>query len=261
MEMSEPAGNAPLPPLKMSLGARLRLVALATTFLGLITSNLLSLADDRFHSAAYDLLTTLGSLAGQTVLSKMAAHSPTAAVEKKVTNVTQRLKKDYADLDAKYKGLDTTHNSLQAKYSKLDTTYNSLQTKHATLETKTVKRTEALKKFSSNTMARVAKNKTVELASLPERAIPYAGIAVMLGITAYEINSDCELLKEINSLGQESEIAPLDTNTVCGFKVPSTDEVWSRVNDGSNRLLQPVYDQLVKWSPKPPPSTASFFNR
>ena len=247
MEMSELAGNAPLRPLKRSFAARLRLIALATIFLGLITSNLLSLVDDRFHSAAYDLLTTVGSLAGQTVLSKMAAHSPTAAIEKKVSNVTQRLKKDYAELDAKYKGLDTTH--------------NSLQTKHATLEAKTVKRTEALKRFSSNTMARVAKNKTVELASLPQRAIPYAGIAVMLGITAYEINSDCELLKEINSLGQENEIAPLDTNTVCGFKVPSTDEVWGRVNDGSNRLLQPVYDQLVKWSLKPPPSTPSLFKR
>ena len=260
MEMSEPASNALLRPRKRSRGAHLRLVALVTTILGLITSNLLSLVDDRFHSAAYDLLTTVGSRVGQTVLSKMTAHSPTTAVEKKITNVTQRLKSDYTNLDAKYKGLNTTHNSLQAKYSKLDTTYSSLQTKHATLEAKTVKRTEALKKFSSNTMARVVKNKTVELASLPERAIPYAGIAVMLGVTAYEINSDCELLKEINSLAQENEFAPLETNTVCGFKLPSTDEVWGRVKFESKYALQPAYDQLVKLSPKPP-SMPSFFNR
>jgi hypothetical protein len=180
----------------------------------------------------------LASIAGDALLSRLLASSPTVTVERKIADSTRQIKKDLVDLDIRHRDLDAKH--------------RALKTQHTALEIKSAKRAAAVKRFSMQTVKRVAKNKVVELTSLPERAIPYVGIGVLIGTTAYEIYSDCELLTELNELSAEHDQGAADTTSVCGFKVPSKEEVWRQVKSGSNSALGAIYERLPALSPAAP---------
>lgn len=107
------------------------------------------------------------------------------------------------------------------------------------------KRTAALKRFQGSTAKRIARNLSVEIASLPERAVPILGVAALIGTAAYEIRSDCELMTELNLLAQEHDVAPANTSTVCGFVVPTKEEVWSGVKAKASSFGHGIYESLA----------------
>lgn len=225
-----------------SLLSQLRNIALTMTICGLLVSNVMTLVSDTFHKAAYGALTTVASMAGDAVLSRLMARSPTAVVERRVADSTRQLRKDMLDLDVRHRDLETKH--------------RALQTLHTSLEVKSAKRSAAMKKFSLRTFRQVALNKERKIASLPARAVPYLGIAALVAVTGYELYSDCEMLKEINELSRENELGEADTTSVCGFKVPSSEDLWRQVRNGSNSTLGAIYERLPALSPVAPPTPA-----
>jgi hypothetical protein len=60
-------------------------------------------------------------------------------------------------------------------------------------------------------------------------AIPLAGVAVIVGVTAWDLNDSCETMKDLHELDVAfNPNAAFDTSAteVCGLEVPTKEEVW-----------------------------------
>src|SRR5690606_36737517 len=143
-----------------------------------------------------------------------------------------------------------------ARYRDLDANHRALRERHASLESKMARRTQSFQQFSDKAAKRLARKKAVELSQLLERAVPYIGIPVTLGVTAYGLNSDCQLMKESNALAQEEGRAEVATAEVSGFRLPSSDEIRDYVRKHSDGTLQRIdglaeriCDQFVQCGP------------
>ena len=242
-------------------------MVLALIIAGLIVSNLLSLFSQQFHAMAYGLATqAVGALAGQAAVSRLVRESPSAVSQNRLAVAKQEmdgLRKVNAEWEAGYRELDRKHADLIARYRDLGSRYvdleaghRSLQDRYASLESRMARRTQAYRQFSANAAQRLARKKTVELSSLLERAVPYSGIPVTLSVAAYGLNSDCALLKEIHGLAREEGGEAADASDVCGFKLPSADEVRNHVKKHSadtqqrfDGLVERICDQFVRCDP------------
>lgn len=202
---------------------------------GLLVSNVLTVVSDTAHAVAFRAVSAIGSVIGDVALDRLLSQSPTRSTERKVVKETGWMRAALADTEAKRRAAEAN--------------LRELGSAHSALQTRTAKRAEAIERFSASTIKRVIKNKAVELASLPERALPYAGVAVLVGVTAYEIQSDCELLKELNELSTEHEVAAADTSAVCGFQLPNPQAVWSSAISGASDTAKGLYDQLSRYAP------------
>ena len=87
-----------------------------------------------------------------------------------------------------------------------------------------------------DTVTRVSRRTTTaavrNAGSVFAEAIPFAGIAVVVGVTAWDLRDSCETIKDLqafnlafNPLAEESR----DKSEVCGLTVPTSDEVWAVV--------------------------------
>lgn len=108
---------------------------------------------------------------------------------------------------------------------------------------------KSVKSFKSGAVKRLVRQKVVSIATLPERVIPVASVLVIAGATIYEINSDCELFKDINQLSKAvgaSDVEPNESE-ICGFSLP-TGGVSEAISDFKNEMasMNPK-DQLKSW--------------
>jgi hypothetical protein len=181
-------------------------VVLSLALLALLVTNILTLVSRGFHETAYDLL-AMGIGAG--AFSYLLANSPTAAARQLADANTQ------------------------------------LTRKHAALQARVSRRSAALKRFQMSTVKRIGRNVAVEVASLPERALPIIGVAALIGTTAYEIHSGCEMLKELNTVLAEHELEPANESSVCGITVPTTAQVWDGVKSRTFSIVHRIRERLT----------------
>lgn len=202
---------------------------------GLLVSNVLTVVSDRVHAVAFRAVSSIGSIIGDVALTRLLSQSPTRSIERKVAKETTQMRAALANTEAKRLAAEAN--------------LRKLSSAHSALQVQTAERAQAVKRFSASTLKRVVKNKAVELASLPERALPYAGVVVLVGITAYEIQSDCELLTELNALSTAHEVTAADTSAVCGFQLPNPQAVWSSAISGASGSAKGLYAQLSRYAP------------
>lgn len=87
-----------------------------------------------------------------------------------------------------------------------------------------------------DTSKRIAKRSAVSASrnagSVVAEAIPVAGLAVILGVTAFDLKDSCETLRDLHELDRaldpSTELAE-QAKYVCGLKVPTKEEVWAKV--------------------------------
>ncbi len=89
---------------------------------------------------------------------------------------------------------------------------------------------EAVGETADTVSARAAKSAARETASMAGEALPYLGVAVIVGVTAMEINDLCQTIRDMNSLKRafNTELEPSEEElTVCSMTVPSREELWT----------------------------------
>ena len=91
---------------------------------------------------------------------------------------------------------------------------------------------EAVEDTATRVSRRTVSGAARNAGSVVAEAIPFAGIAVVLGVTAWDIKDSCDTMKDLHEL--EKAINPeaasaLEAEEVCGLTVPSKDEVWKAV--------------------------------
>ncbi len=189
-----------------SLLKRLKNGLLAATLLGLVAMNITTLISDSFHTAAYAALgTALGYTLGSKLADKMLSRSSTVNRTNDVASATKEL----------------------ARQNK------SLKKQSANLQKKIDKSSVALKKFSKRAATRSAVAATRNLTSMSGEAIPILGVAVIAGVTAWNIHDSCQMMKELDELNAEFELQMHleEKQTVCGIEVPTKEQILAEVRE------------------------------
>lgn len=89
---------------------------------------------------------------------------------------------------------------------------------------------EAVEETADTVSSRAAKSATRNTASMAGEALPYVGTAVIVGVTALEINDLCQTIRDMNTLKRafNPDLQPSEEElTVCSMAVPSRQEVWN----------------------------------
>lgn len=191
------------------MSIRLKNVLLAVSILVLVVVNIATLISDSFHAAAFTVLhTAMSYTLGSKLTDKMLSQSPTINRKKDVALATQELSRRN-----------------QVLKRQTDNLKKSID-----------KKSVAISGFSQRMAARSVIATTRNLTSLSGQAVPILGVAVIAGVTAWNIHDSCETIKELNTLNTELELQPhleKENQKVCGVDVPSKEEILAEVRENS----------------------------
>ncbi|SET69622.1 hypothetical protein SAMN05216326_1695 [Nitrosomonas marina] len=196
-----------------SLTKQLKTWLLAVTILGLVTMNIATLISDNFHTAAFAALgTALGYTVGSKLTDKMLSRSPTVNRNTDVASATR---------------------DLSRKNSELSRQNRTLKEQSAGLKKRINRKSAQIKQFSKKAAARSTLAATRNLSSLSGEAIPVLGIAVIAGVTAWNVHDSCQMLKDLNELNAEFELHQHleEKREVCGIKVPTKEEILAEMQE------------------------------
>ena len=200
-----------------------RNLVVAVSLVGLGALNILTLVNGQIHDAGYGAIKAiLGSAVADVVLSRILGNSPTANRRKDVATATKVLSDEKSIISASNK-------SLVEKHAVLEKSQKEIVAKNAELTRTSATRALTVKKFSNRLATRSLVNATRNLSSIPAEAIPMVGIAVVIGVTAWDLYDACETLKDLNELNTAFGHQQEDSSKVCGMKVPTKKQVMDQV--------------------------------
>lgn len=106
---------------------------------------------------------------------------------------------------------------------------------------------EAVVDTNGRIAKRTATAATRNASSVFAEAIPYLGIAAMLGVTAYDLKDSCDTIKDLHALDVAIDPAKefgAEETEICGLSVPTMDEVWQQVKTGSEEVWLQASEQM-----------------
>lgn len=222
---------------------RLKTLTVVFSMVGLVASNIAAV----LHAGFYDLLMMgiqktaliVGSEAAETVASR----SKKAEVDKRVREETSQLRSKAEDANLKRA---TAEHNLETERAKLKQVSAELDTERANLK-KVSSELDGVNgritKMKPALQARLAKGVSRNLAAIPAESIPYIGVGVILAVTAADLVDACETMKDFNSLLIQVGAGEKEPD-LCGSKVPSKEEVWSKVKKDARAAYQKAKGEL-----------------
>ncbi len=182
-------------------------------------------------SLAFNLLIMAGGVAFDVASSAFEAVTGNQSVATRQANERKKLKTDVADQKRVNRELKTKVASLSEdlaaqrlvakKFAEEQMIFH--KGKRTTAKAAVLATTSTISKRAATTASRSA-------GSVVGEAIPYAGTAVIVGVTALELYDLCETIKDMNALSRafDPSLEPDENEaTVCSMKVPSGQEIWA----------------------------------
>ncbi len=111
------------------------------------------------------------------------------------------------------------------------------------------------------TAARSAKAAVRAVATVPGKALPYVGTAVVVGAATAEIKDYCDTIQDMKEIQQEidpSKSGSDDEPKVCGMKVPTEEEILSRIRTAPLKAWQSSRKFLTDLNPITPEIETKF---
>ncbi len=107
-----------------------------------------------------------------------------------------------------------------------------------------------VKNVSQRIVKRTVRNVTTNVSSVVAETIPIVGVATVIAVTALDVKDGCDTVRDINEISKSLEIESIDDteNSVCGMKVPTTDDIKKTVTEKSSAfgsLLKETLDKIV----------------
>lgn len=231
----------------------MRLIRLTRTMIlgGLLAMSLaLNVATVAFSSvailmsSAYEIATGAASVVGglrRDVDGKakrtIALSDELQAKERKIaklsddlSNKDRRLRDLGSELEAKERRISGLATEIEAKDRRIANMSDQLsRPKTVSFRGKQIPAQKAVEETAGAISSRASKSAAREIASMPGEAIPYFGTAVIVAVTALEIQALCETIKDMNALQRafNPDLEPLPEElTVCSKTVPSRQEIW-----------------------------------
>jgi hypothetical protein len=106
---------------------------------------------------------------------------------------------------------------------------------------------KSIKKITSRISRRTVAGAVRNVGTTFGEAIPYVGVAVIVGVTSLELNDACNTVKDLNELEYELNIkgaSDADVSLVCGLEVPSKEEVWEKAKNSPKRVWDSAKESL-----------------
>ena len=225
---------------KKSLWSRLRTFFVITSFLGLGSLNVLTLLNDGIHAMAYNAMkAVLSSTLPEVALSKVLSKSTSFRRQADVRVATKLLQEEKVLLAS-------ANRNLELKHVALEKTQREIEAKHSELMRVSQLKAVSAKRVSKRVVSRIVLNSSRKVPSVFAESIPWAGAAIVVGMTAWDIADACETIKDLNELnaafGEEKE----DETKVCGIKVPTKDEALAQVKGNWQVTYQAAAESLNK---------------
>lgn len=91
---------------------------------------------------------------------------------------------------------------------------------------------EAVADTTKRISTRTAKGAARNVSSIAGEAIPIAGIAVVVGVTAWELKDACDTMKDLRALELATDpngSQDPSVDEVCGLEVPTKEQAWKAV--------------------------------
>ncbi len=180
--------------------------SLVAIIIGLMTTNFLSITSAPFHASVYQLISNFPYEA-------LLKNSPMMK-QKLIEIESQKILKQNQELISKL-------NAHQAALGRA---------RHVTQ--RIVKRT--------------AKNVATNVGSIIGEALPYVGVASIIGVTALDIKDGCDTVRDVNEMISLLEIEPIedDESRVCGTKVPTLSEIKLNIDGTIDSAKTKVTEQV-----------------
>ncbi len=192
----------------------LKSLLVSISIAGLIATNVASIVNANVHDYLFKALWSVVAIGGEALAQKAMDNSYKAKTEQKIKSKT-------AEIESQNKHLNSKIENQKQQLDQQDKNKKDL-------ERKLKKNGKLAKDTAAKVSKRLATNVTRNLASLPSKAAPYLGAAVLVASTSLDIYDACQILKDMNhmlsSVGEEEE-----QTEVCGQKVPSADELKASV--------------------------------
>ena len=171
----------------MGLLRGIRNILMASMIVVLIFTNILSITNAKFHDFLYGAL----------------SYIPSKAL------LQQSKSKQFQSLSAENK-------RLRKKNEKLRKTARLRKAKLA-----------SARKIFKRIVGRTVKNVSFNVSSILGEAIPYAGLAVIVTATAYDVYTGCENIKDTNGLLKilDGDLMVEEEAQVCGMTLPSEEQI------------------------------------
>lgn len=240
-------------------------VLIASAILGLVATNIATLISEDAHTASYEALSSaLHALPlAEPILSSLLGSSPSAVRARDVQVATATLAKKHADLERVVEtevqlrktlahDLEATvqlHDNLKREHQNLNQRHLTLGNEHKALQVenkahikKSFDQASTAKSISARLATRSTANAARNLSSVPAETVPVVGTAIVLAVTAWDLNDACETLKDLNELNEKFEHPPVSHTKVCGMKVPTQEEALSQIKGN----WQAIYDKAAK---------------
>ena len=119
------------------------------------------------------------------------------------------------------------------------------ETEAETLKSEKRQLVEKARDMTSQLRRRTVRAATRNASSVLAESVPYAGIAVMLAVTASDLHDACETMKEIERLHAAMGLETTETKDVCGMSVPSIKNVFGKLKKHCGKFKEcdaPVTD-------------------
>lgn len=243
--------------------SNLKVGLLASALLGLIVMNIMTLASKTAHDFSYGILEGVAAFAiVQSVAELMSSrplleNSPKNVSEAAMKTATEKLMGEKAhlanlatNLAAKTQDLIKVHEELSAKHIALNKSYRNLANVSANLAAKTqdlvkvygeldakhvemkrvvVRNRAVTAKVSRQIAARAAKGTVRSISSMVGKAVPFAGVALMVAMTGLDVKDACDSLRDLNEMNVTIGAEMEEEGKVCGVRVPTKDAVIEEV--------------------------------
>lgn len=192
-------------------------VLMTLTLVGLLMTNVVTLANATAHDFMHSLLWRVLSIGGDVFADHALRKSAKFQLEEKVRSKTRELHDQNQDLKEKHKKL----------VQQVDAN------------------AKATKVTASKVYGRLKAGVKRNITALPAEVVPYLGVSVAIGVVALDVYDACQTMTDVNELlrmmGQGEENADL-----CGFKTPSKDQVIASMKTEWKKSLQVVTDEAKK---------------
>ena len=161
------------------------------------------------------------------------------------------------DLKKQTVGLQEQNQSLKKQTKQLQKKNSNLSKKNVELA-KTIKKNDAVaskhKKLVSETSKRIqkrtAKSAFRSVVAVTGETIPYIGVGVIVAVTTLELYDACGTLKDLAVLNEQLELGEaVNTDKVCGLKVPSISDLIDNIDKSPKEALDKIYNLIGKTSP------------
>lgn len=98
------------------------------------------------------------------------------------------------------------------------------------------RRSNAQRRLASQNLRRVQervrRTTLANIAATGGEALPFFGVGIIAGATAYEVKSGCDTMNDLYELQREidpSQANAEDRDRICGLQVPTSDELWASI--------------------------------